>query len=96
MVGLPLALEVELHVVQGIADLLEGGLGVETLITGSEQLADVAQTPPLALLRFLGSAEALANHLYQIVQLLEGLVLLDERLDLVIVQPESLACIEQV
>ena len=49
VVGLSLALEVELHVVQRIAYFLEGRLWVEILIAGSKQLADVTQAPPLGL-----------------------------------------------
>jgi len=44
-----LAPEVELHVVQGISDFLEWGVGVETGIVAGQDVADVAQAQPLAV-----------------------------------------------
>ena len=96
MLGGAFALEVKLDVVQGIAYFLERGILVETGIACCQIVADVAQTPPLALLRILWAAECLANHFYQVVQSLIGLVLPDQRLYLAVAQPETLLVVEQV
>ncbi len=96
MLGLTLALEVELNVIQGGAYLLEGSFGVEVGVAPGQELADVAQAPPAGLLIFLGATEALANHLHQVIQPLEGLVLLYQHGYLAVVQPETLSLIKQM
>ena len=89
------ALEVELVVVQGVAQFDEGGVGVVVGITLRETLADVAQGPPLAF-ALLGLAEGLADHLHQVVHALIRLVFLDEHLDLIVFQPVALTVIKEV
>ena len=96
MLGLALAGEVELHVVEGVADFLERGLRIEVGIARGEQGADITQTPPLALLIIIGAAERLANHLHQIVQMLIRLVFLNQRGNLIVIQPEALTLIKEV
>ena len=91
-----LALEVELHVVQGIAYLLEWGIGVEVGIVLRQDDADVAQAQPSPCCLILRTAEGFANHLHQVVQLLEGLVLLYQRLYLRFVQPIAFTFIKEV
>ena len=54
------------------------------------------QRPPAFLLCGLRLAESLANHLHQVVQLLIGLVLLNQRGDFGVVQPVMLPTIKQV
>ena len=88
------ALEVELNIIKGIAYLLERCLWVEVWITIGQKLADVAKTPPFSLFTLLWSAKTLAYHLNQIIQLLERLVLFNQRLDFIIIQPESLTVIK--
>ena len=94
VVGFAFALKIELYIVQGVAYLLEWRFWVEVGIARGQHLTDIAQTPPLALLCFLGAAEGLANHLNQIVQLLERLVLSHQLLNLIIVQPKALTFIK--
>ena len=87
------ALEVELVVVQGVAQFDEGGIGVVVGVAFRETLADVAQGPPLAF-ALLGFAEGLADHLHQVVHALIRLVFLDEHLDLIVFQPMALSIIK--
>ena len=54
------------------------------------------QRPPAFLLCGFRLAEALADHLHQVVQLLIGLVLLDECGDFSVVQPVMFTAIKQV
>ena len=68
------ALKVELDIIKGCSNLVEWGLRVEVGIALSEQGADVTQTPPLGQLCLTRPTEGLANHLHQVVQLLEGFV----------------------
>ena len=96
MLGLTLALEVELNVIQGGTYLLEGRFGVEVGVAPGQELADVAQAPPAGLLIFLGATEALANHLHHVIQPLEGLVLLYQHGYLAVVQPETFPLIKQM
>lgn len=50
MFGFALALEVELDVVEGVTNLLEGCFRIEVGIASGEEFADITQTPPVALL----------------------------------------------
>ena len=50
MLGFALALEVELDIVEGIANLLEGCFRIKVGIAIGEEFADIAQAPPVALL----------------------------------------------
>lgn len=91
-----LAPEVELHVVQGISDFLEWGVGVETGIVLSQDVTDVAQAQPFAVYIIIWPTEGFAYHFYQVVQFLEGLVLLDQRLYLGFVQPIALTRVKEM
>ena len=94
MLGFTFALEVELDVVEGGTNFLERGFWVEIGITAIEQGTDVTQAPPSGWLIVLGPTEGLANHFYQVVQFLEGFVLLYQRGYLAVVQPETLTAIK--
>ena len=96
MLGLALAGEVELDVVEGCADFPEGGLRIEVGIARGEQGTDVSQTPPLTNFTIIRTAEGFANHLHKVVQVLIGFVFLNQRGNLIIVQPEALAFIKEV
>ena len=73
-------------------------LSLDEIVVGVavfQQFVDLREFPPSAFAG-LGLAEGFTNHLHQVVQLLIGLVLLDECGYLLVVQPESLAFIEEV
>ena len=82
-------LETKLHVVQGPAKFFKTGLWVVVGIAVFQQFVNLRQAPPPAL-SCLRVREGLANHLHQIVQFLIRFVLLDQRGDLLIIQPVAL------
>ena len=70
-----------------------GPLGIEIGIAAGEGRENLCGSPPSAL-TVLGLAESLVDHLYQVDGALIGHVLLNQRLYLAILQPESLSFIK--
>ena len=92
--GLTVGFEVELLIAQGSPQFGKGGLRIVVGIAFRQFLADFFQRPPLSLLRCFRLAEGLADHLHQVVQLLERLVLPDQRGYLVVIEPIALIIIK--
>ena len=78
------AFERELAVVQCVTHRRVAGLRVERRIAVAEYLLHLIDAEPTGILRGLRLAEGGGNHLFEGVELLIGLVLLDQHLNLVI------------
>ena len=89
-------LESELEVVHGLTQYgWRCSLGVEIGIAPSKEGQNFRRSPPASLV-VLGFAKRLVNHLHQIDRSLIGHIFLNQRLYLVVVQPESFTAIEQM
>ena len=96
VLGFALALEVELDVVEGVANLLKWSFWIEVGVVRGEQLTDVPEAPPGGLFSFFRTTEGLTNHFYQVVQVLIRLVFCYQRGYLAVVQPETLTFVKQM